>query len=436
MTLKTIEHNVGSGHTSSAAVMSLRRGACPSLATPMPTGDGLLIRILPKDRIAPEAFIALCETVRSHGNGIIEISARGSLQVRGLTPHSALPFAAQVEALDIADISRLPVITDPLPGDASALTDTSAVASTLRSQVEACGLTLAPKVSVVIDGGGRLHLDTLSADVRLRAFGPSKSPRLHIALGGDARSATPLGSAALENAADVVTRLLGVIASHGRTARAADILRSEGIAPFHDAAADQIETASALPVRLPVDPVGTHPLYAGKIALGVALAFGQADADKLAQLACLAADHGAYSMRPAPGRVLLLSGIEKNRADALTAEAEKLGLIVRPDDLRRRITACPGKPACRSGWIAARALAAELARHPALRAHRKDMHISGCAKGCAHPAPAALTVVGSEYGCGIVRHGTARATPSRYVDPSNLITEVTHDMTISEAAHV
>ena len=52
------------------------------------------------------------------------------------------------------------------------------------------------------------------------------------------------------------------------------------------------------------------------------------------------------------------------------------------------------------------------------------IHISGCAKGCAHPAPAALTVVGTERGCGIVRHGSARATPRYHVDAADLVAEV------------
>ena len=54
------------------------------------------------------------------------------------------------------------------------------------------------------------------------------------------------------------------------------------------------------------------------------------------------------------------------------------------------------------------------------------IHISGCAKGCAHPAPAALTVVGTERGCGIVRHGSARAAPRYHVDPTELGAEVAH----------
>jgi len=95
---------------------------------------------------------------------------------------------------------------------------------------------------------------------------------------------------------------------------------------------------------------------------------------------------------------------------------------VRGDDPRRRIIACPGKPACASGLIAARALASELARH--LTPLRETVHISGCPKGCAHPAPAALTVVGSERGCGIIRDGSARDAPQRYVDCADMISEV------------
>jgi precorrin-3B synthase len=39
------------------------------------------------------------------------------------------------------------------------------------------------------------------------------------------------------------------------------------------------------------------------------------------------------------------------------------------------------------------------------------IHLSGCAKGCAHPAPAALTIVGTADGCALVKNGTARERP-------------------------
>ena len=43
------------------------------------------------------------------------------------------------------------------------------------------------------------------------------------------------------------------------------------------------------------------------------------------------------------------------------------------------------------------------------------LHVSGCAKGCAHPAPAAIGVVGVADGCDVVLNGAvvARLSPSR-----------------------
>jgi precorrin-3B synthase len=48
------------------------------------------------------------------------------------------------------------------------------------------------------------------------------------------------------------------------------------------------------------------------------------------------------------------------------------------------------------------------------------IHISGCAKGCAHPGRATLTIVGIDGQCGIVRDGTARDTPGALADVDDL----------------
>ena len=86
-----------------------------------------------------------------------------------------------------------------------------------------------------------------------------------------------------------------------------------------------------------------------------------------------------------------------------------------PTDPRTAISACPGAPACASGHIAARELAAAVAPDLAdLLDAALHLHISGCAKGCAHPGKAALTLVGSEIGAGIVVDGTARDRPLAY----------------------
>jgi precorrin-3B synthase len=54
------------------------------------------------------------------------------------------------------------------------------------------------------------------------------------------------------------------------------------------------------------------------------------------------------------------------------------------------------------------------------------VHVSGCTKGCAHPASASLTIVGTAQGCGIIRNGSPHALPNAYVNMDALVAEVVH----------
>ena len=83
----------------------------------MQTGDGLLVRLNPvAGGLSPKALIGLCKAALRHGNGVMEVTARGSLQIRGLTPESAPLLAADVDALGIAVRTGVPVETGPLAG--------------------------------------------------------------------------------------------------------------------------------------------------------------------------------------------------------------------------------------------------------------------------------------------------------------------------------
>jgi precorrin-3B synthase len=409
------------------------RGACPGLSAPMPTGDGLLVRFVPADAVPLDAFIALCAAARAYGNGTMEVTARGSLQVRGLKPASAPLFAAEVAALGIAAADGVAVLAGPLHDDDEAIIDASNLAAELRRAIAQAHLALAPKVSVVVDAGGRLHLDALAADIRLRAVDWAGVPKLLVSLGGDGAGATWLGAIAPECAVDVVLGLLQTIATYGPHIRAAEALRIGGIDAFRSLV--YIEPSPAPAPRPPAEMIGRHRLRDGSLALGIALAFGHAQAGALADLARLGAAHGARSIRPAPARALMLIGVSAGDAAALTTAAEQLGFVVCAGDPRRRIAACPGAPACASGFIDARRLAAALAPQLAGLPGGIAVHVSGCAKGCAHRAPAALTVVGDAYGCGIIRNGTARAMPGYHVAPGSLAAEVARAFADGEAAH-
>jgi precorrin-3B synthase len=391
-----------------------RRGACPGLTAPMQTGDGLLVRLASSGAtIELDAAAALCASARRHGNGIIEVTARGSIQIRGLTAASAPAFADTVARLGIDAVDGVPILTDPLAGlEPEQTIDAHRLAGALRERLAAVSFTalLGPKVSVVIDGGSALHLDAIRADIRLRAG--SGFAGWHVGLGGDAASATPLGAVAPADAAEIVMRLIETLAQHGPQARARDVVRRFGPGALRSAIADLlIEASNPLP-RPQSDPIGIHPLRDGRLGLGIGLAFGHADADALENLIEAAARAGANGLRTAPGRALLVSGLAADASPALAARAESLGFITRRDDPRRNVVACAGAPICASAEIPARALAPLILSAAAgLLDGSLTVHLSGCPKGCAHPGPAALTIVGSRDCCGLVVGGCARDHP-------------------------
>jgi precorrin-3B synthase len=372
---------------SAAAHAVMRRGACPGLSAPMPTGDGLLARLRPDATVALDAMLGLCDAARAHGNGIVEITSRGSIQVRGLT--DATTFADAVAQFGIDAHDGVPVIAGPLAGlDPTELIGANALAAELRTALATQPLAhrLAPKISVAIDGGGALHLDALAADIRLRAI---YDTRFDAAIGGDATVANPLGTVASTDAVETVVQLLDTIAAHGPHARARDVIFTER----RDAPAP----------RSAANPIGQFNLRDGTVAIGVGFAFGHTDAATLADLVHAARATGANGLRPSPGRALLIVGVTADRAATLREAASALGFIIACNDPRRRVVACAGAPICGSAEIPARALAPQVAAHAAsLLTTGEVIHISGCAKGCAHHGPATLTAIGRAGQCDLL----------------------------------
>ena len=351
-----------------ALTVPQRRGACPGLSAPMATGDGLLVRLLPIGTVTLDALAVLCAAARQYGNGVIEITSRGSIQIRGLSTTTAPRFAAAVAALGIAAEDGIPVLTNPLAGlDAEDIIDASVLAADLRRALaqRALASRLSAKVSVAIDGGGALSLDGITADVRLRAEAVEGVAALYVGVGGDGRNATRLGCVADRDGVEVATRLLDVLAQRGRVARMRDVAAADGIAVLHSAVADLIiHDGPARSESQFSDTIGLHPLRDGTFAYGVGLAFGHADATSLQRLTEAAEAAGARGMRAAPGRALMVVGLTRQTASSFAAAAEALGFIVRADDPRRHVIACAGAPICASADIAARALRRKSPRPP------------------------------------------------------------------------
>ncbi|RWO59165.1 precorrin-3B synthase [Mesorhizobium sp.] len=443
-----------------------RRGACPALSAPMQTGDGLLVRLNPMaGGLSPKSLIGLGESALRHGNGIMEVTARGSLQIRGLMPASARLLAAEIDALGIAVRTGVPVETGPLAGlDTQEIADPRPLAERIRAAIAEAGLAqrLGPKVSVIVDGGGQLAMDAVTADVRLAATRTNAGIRWQVSVAGDGQNAKPLATVGDDAARDIAIAMLRMVAEKGRDAHARDLTARQltSLASWHSFAPPSVlpdisptrgeiaprsplspiakdakgEPAAKLPIspqvgemsgrteggaveRLPVParfPIGIFDLTDG-IALGIGLPFGSMPAQKLIGLMQHALTLDAAEIRLAPHRALLFLGLSPTACRSLQQAAATLGFVTDAADPRTRIVACPGAPACASGRIATRDIAETIAaENRDLLDASVTLHISGCAKGCAHPGPAALTLVGGENEAGLVVDGTAKALPAGY----------------------
>ncbi len=68
------------------------RGWCPGALQPMESGDGWVVRIRPPGgRPGRAQAQAIADAAQTHGNGVIELTGRANLQLRGVTPATHAP---------------------------------------------------------------------------------------------------------------------------------------------------------------------------------------------------------------------------------------------------------------------------------------------------------------------------------------------------------
>lgn len=366
------------------------RGACPSLSAPMPTGDGLLVRMTPRGgALTPLQLAGVAEAAQSFGNGAIEITGRGSLQIRGLSDRTVESFGRAIEGLGVAAEGTPEIRIGPLAGrDASEIDDPRPLADEIRRAIEARTIAarLAPKVSVVVDSGGALNLASVAADIRLEAV-TAGTWRLCVGRGGT--DSLPIGQGPARDAVAASVALLEILAGAGKQVRARDL---DPAAWLVIAAA--LAPAAAATQSVSASPVGIFALSDGSVARGFALPYGQIDAETLRSFA-LFLDAG-WELRLAPSRGLLVLGLLQVESERLGAIAEEHGLVVDANDLRLRIAACAGAPACASAHLPTKSIAQSVvALRPDLLAALPALHVSGCGKQCARPAGASLSLIGT-----------------------------------------
>jgi precorrin-3B synthase len=398
------------------------KGWCPGTLRPMQSGDGLIVRLKLTGGIVD---VLLAERIASWssrwGNGLIDLSSRGNLQLRGPSfqhlpaLHEALTEAGLLDDSEAGEAVRN-VVSSPLAGlDPAAVVDVRPIAQGLEQRLatDASLHTLPDKFGFAVDDGGLLGLAAIPADVLFVASQTVDGPAFTIHLGGAPRScfgpcgpktvaevAAGLARAFLRLRTDNIRRMRDLIAALGAEtiAREAGL----GLSPVPHAAS----------MAAPSAFLGVHSLGTAGF-LGLGLPFGRIAAEDFADLASSAATLGAHDLRLTPWRAILIPVPSVGRAGMLSAELDRRSFILDPEDPRRRIAACPGAPSCERATTKVRDDAAYLAATFAGGSGSGIViHVSGCAKGCAHPRPAAVTLVGRDGRYDLVRNDVASGSPA------------------------
>ena len=394
------------------------KGWCPTLLSPMQSGDGWLARVKPSAGcVSADAARLIADAARRHGNGHIDLTSRANLQIRGLSPRSAQAFAETIIAAGLASANPSleairNVMASPLgPDDPSAAFDSHALARDIEAMLagEPALWALPSKFGVVVDGGGVLPLQDIGADIMVRP----EEGALAVQLDGGTLAALCSPATVAENVKALALAFLRLSAERSEKPRRmrALVMAVGEEAIFAEAGLSGARVPAGSTPE-PKAPIGLISLgFQRQHVFGVGLPFGRIDANALNALADISERYGDGNLRTTPWRALLLSGVADADIESVAGEVEALGLIVDPTDPRLNIFACVGAPSCMNASIDARGDAVRLAT--VVGATRGDtLHISGCIKSCAHRGPASLTLVGRDGRYDLIRNGTATDRPS------------------------
>lgn len=419
------------------------KGWCPGARRPMQSGDGLIVRVRPHGGSLPvRALDALADAAARFGNGQIDLTRRANLQLRGATPETLAPLWNVLSSLDLLDDDAeleaiRNIVVNPLAGiDPTELVDMRPVAQALERQLTAVASLrqLPGKFSFLLDGGGRLPLTDLDADVLLVACRDRGGASVAIGFQG-AAGLEWLGAVDAEQAASAAAQLALAILKRSPTSRARAL-------PDDAAVGIRVELglqASGLPTRAGREVSnrrGLITLADGGYAVGLGAAFGRLDSETVLALASELTRLGRTEVRLSPWRTFYATMTSRPDAEQTLAFAGEIGLIVDDSDPLTRIDACSGVGCCSSTTLATRQHARTLADIAKRAGFSGTLHVSGCPKGCARSAPADLVFVGDGAHYQVVRQGTVRDRAFIDLDPAEIATAGQGLLVQERSAHV
>jgi precorrin-3B synthase len=392
---------------------------CPGALRLVEAADGYLARVrLPGGFVTGNQLRVLADLAVELGDGRVELTSRGNVQLRALAADAAEPLTAALTRaglLPSLDHDRVRnVLASPLAGldGRGSGRDLAAIVAALDAGL--CArlrlAELSGRFLFAIDDG-RGDVAGLGADV-VAVVGAEGAVVNGLAVNGLVGGGSASDSGADAVPGDAVTVMLAFAeaflderASTGSAAwRIADL--TGGAGRVRQAVAERFGLGAGPKLPVPVAgtrPVGLvrRPVHAGGgveprsvppddfDALVLLAPLGRLTA---AQVTWLAARAAGRSARVTPWRSVVLPG--RADADLALREAAGLGFGVDGNSPWLRVTACAGRPGCASALADVQADAAAFAA----RWPDRIVHVSGCGRHCGRPAATEIDVTATSEG--------------------------------------
>lgn len=378
--------------TSSAS--GSRPDRCPGVFATHTAADGELARIrVPGGVVGASALESLAAAAEAFGDGGIEITVRGNLQVRGIAADDVADFATAVtDAGLVADTAHdriRNIAMSPFTGRVGGLADVRWVAEHLHNRLveHTWSTELSGRFWFGLDDG---HGDVLARETDVTGVAVDADAAVVVVGGRTVGDPIPM--------ADLADAMIAAAAAFTEIAdgvwRVADL-----DAPRMDALIERLSTVSGAG---DVHPAGRHPeprvgWFAqtdGRVMLGAVVPFGRLTAEQARYAAAI-----GTPITVTPEREILIGDLDESVADTVVRVLAPLGFVFDARSPWTSLTACTGTPGCGKSAADVRGdLGAYVATlDPDADAPDRE-HWIGCSRGCGSPARTHIRVLAASDG--------------------------------------
>ena len=373
----------------------LRADACPGALQTHAAADGALARVrVPGGLLTGGQLRALAAAARDLGDGALELTSRGNVQLRGLADGAEAELGDRLAAVGLLPSASHERVRNVL---ASALTGRAGGHVDVRPWVRAldAGICADPALAALpgrylatLDDG-RGDAAGLGGDVGLLALSPAEVA-LTLAGTDSGLRADPDDAVALALAA--TRAFLDERAAQGGTAWRLAELDDGAIRVAARLSGRRGETVDLPPTPTP-GPVGAAAQHDGRTALVAVVPLGRLSADQAELLARLADE-----VQLTPWRSVVVPDLAEDAVDDAAVALHRTGMVFDADSAWTRVTACAGRPGCAKSLADVRADAVRAVADGTLPAGGARQHWAGCERRCGRPRGEVVDVVATGTG--------------------------------------